>query len=703
LWSLTPIVVLIFSLGVWSNHFEAVFQDNDFHVIVNNRAIQDLANIRHFFKNARLYADQPELAEYRPLALASLAFDTWLAKPVNPGVFDADSFLWFILDVFVFALLCMLVPGGGWRRALFAAALFAFHPVVGETLNYASRRGDLMGSLGVLVGFAFWIVWPRRLPAQIVSFTGVPKTSRDAFVKNWSPRVNGWYRSFVEAPLHLYLIPVLLGMLADPGAAVFPLLLLAYILVFDRDPKYGKPWRRILPSALVCGLYWVAQLGLTWKYAAGYRLPALDYWFTQPWVVLRYLWTFLVPVNLAAVSDLEAFPHFWSPLALVGLAGLAGLVFFVRWLGKKEEWRTSAFGLWWFLIALLPTSLAPQRAAEADYRMFLPLMGLALAAVGAGWVLWQRYASSATLRFRATATGLSVAAVVLAVLCWLTYTRTNVWKSQQAFWEDVVEVSPGSGRAFAEYGVVLRAFDQPDRGYASLKHAAALIAAAPVMDSADELLLARAFDLFGKDKETLDHYQRALKADPNYAQAWSRYSHWLLLHDRAQEAYAAAARALKISPWDTEAQHVLLEYYSRGFDWPGLRKQAETLLSFDPTDEDGRRSLEVAEAGFTAVRNAEEKAKSEPSVDDFLALSVQYYRIRRFDDSIAACKQAVKINPNLAEPWTNIAASYYALGKNNDAIAALREAVRLRPDLAIAKSNLDFLLSQQAQNQPAAR
>jgi tetratricopeptide (TPR) repeat protein len=698
----------MFSLGVWSNHFEAVFQDNDFHVIVNNRAIQDLANIPHFFKNPRLYADQPELAEYRPLALVSLALDNWLARPVNPSVFDADAFLWFILDVFVFALLCVLIPAGGWRRALFVVALFAFHPVVGETLNYASRRGDLMGALGVLTGLVFWIVWPRLLPAKVIEFHGVPKTGWDEFRRVWSPRINGWYRSFVEAPLQLYLIPVALGLLADPGAAVFPLLLLAYILVFDRDPKYGKPWRRVLPSALVCGLYWAAQLAFTWKYAAGYRLPALDYWITQPWVVLRYLWIFLVPVNIAAVSDLRAFPHIWSPLALVGIAGLAGLVVFTRWLGKKEEWRTSAFGLWWFLIALLPSSLVPQRAAEADYRMFLPLMGLAIATVGAGWLLYRRYAAAARSRFQAVAVCASVTAVLLAVLCWLTYTRTEVFKSQQAFWEDVVEVSPGSGRAFIEYGVVLRADGQVDRGYASLMHAVSLISASQPAagvqgDAPDELLLARAFDLFGKDQETVDHFHRALQANPNYAQAWSRYSHWLLLHDRIPEAVDAAQRALKISPWDTEAQHSLLEFYSRTFDWPDLKKQAETLLAFDPTDEDARRSLEVAEAGFTSVRNAEETAKNQPSVDDFLALSVQYYRVRRFDDAIAACKQALRINPELAEPWTNIAASYYALGKNNDAIGALREAIRLRPDLTIAKSNLDFLLSRQAQNQPAAR
>lgn len=695
-------MALLAILGVWSNHFEAVFQDNDFHIIVNNRALQDPGNIPHFFANPLLYADQPELAEYRPLALASLAADRWLAQSLNPGVFQADSFLWFMLDVFVFGIFCMFIPGGGWRRALFAAALFGFHPVVGETLNYVSRRGDLIGTFFLLAGLVFWIVWPRHLPAKIIQFDGVPRTDWEATRKELAPVVNSQYRSLVEAPLHLYLLPVILGMLADPGVAVFPLLMLAYILLFDREPKYGKVWRRVLPSAVVCSLCQAAQLAWTWKYASGYRLPAVDYWITQPWVVLRSLWTFIAPVNLTAVSDLPVFQNIWSPLALVGFAGLAGLIYFARWLGSKEEWRTVSFGLWWFLVALLPTSLIPQRAAEADYRLYLPAMGLAIAVTGASWAIYERFAASPRPRLQVNIVATTVAAALLALCCWQTWVRTGVWSSQNYFWEDVTLGSPRSGRAFIEYAVALRAEGQTDRAYSSLQHAVSLISAAsPVQDAPDEILLARAFDLFDKDKEAVQHFQRALQADPNYAPAWAAYAEWLLLHDHVGEAFDAASRALKISPWNTQARHTMLEFYSRNSDWADLKKHAEALLRLDPTDPDGRRSLEVAEAGFTELKNAEQKAKTEPTVDDFLNLSIQYYRVHRFEDAISACKGAAKLQPDLAEPWSNMAASYYALGKTDDAINALREALRLRPDLTLVKSNLDFLLSRQSQNQPA--
>jgi tetratricopeptide (TPR) repeat protein len=700
---LAPILVALVSLAVWSNHFKSTFQDGDFHVIVDNRALHPGA-IPHFFVNPLLYADEPELAEYRPLALVSLTIDSSLTKPVAAGIFAIDSFAWFLLDGLLFCILCFLIPGLDRRCALFAAALFAFHPVTGETLNYASRRGDLIGASGFLAGLAFWIIWPRHLPARIIHFEGVPKTDWDEFRRKWSPTINARYRGFVEARLGLYLIPVLFGMLADPGVAVFPLVLLAYILVFERTAEHGNPWRRVLRPGIVCGLAAAAQCALTWKYAAGYRMPALSYWATEPWVIVRYLLTFLAPVNLTAGSDLHVFPHVWEPLALTGFAAVIALIALAVRLAKAERWRVVSFGLWWFLIALLPTILVPQRDAEADYRMYLPLMGLAIAASGAGWILYQRSLLPRRPQLQADLIAGFLAAAVLSLCCGLTFARTAIWESQDSFWEDVTRKSPGNGRAFIRYAEVLESDGMTDRGLANLRHAAALISTASPADAPDEIELARAFDRFNVDKETVDHFQRALKANPDYAPAWSAWSRWLVLHRRLQEAYQAATHALQISPWDTQAEHTLLDYYSAVSDWPHLKKQAEETLRLDPTDADAYRSLEVADAGARVVRVAEDKAKADPTVNGFLTLSVQYYRARRFEDVVSACNQALKLQPDLAEAYSNMAAAYYALGKNDEAIHALREAIRIHPDLPDAKANLAFLLSLQAEKpKPPAR
>jgi tetratricopeptide (TPR) repeat protein len=294
------------------------------------------------------------------------------------------------------------------------------------------------------------------------------------------------------------------------------------------------------------------------------------------------------------------------------------------------------------------------------------------------------------------AAAIAVAAVVLTALGALSYLRAEVWSSETSFWEDATQKSPRNTHAVIQYGAALSAEGLTDQGYSQLVHAAQLSGESG-KNAPDELDLARAFDLLNKDKEAETHFRRALDSDPNYGPAWSGYSQWLMIRQRASEAYKAALRAMQISPWNTEAQHTLLQYYSAASDWTNLKKTAETVLRVDPTDADGRRSLAVAQMAFDAVKTAEEKAKSDPSADDFLALSVKYYQMRRFEDSIGACRDALKVRPELGEAYSNMAAAYYALGKTDEAIKALREAIRVRPDLTVAKQNLDFLLSIRAE------
>ncbi len=695
---MAPVAAALAALAIWSGHFESTFQDADFHVIVNNPAIQDSTGIPHFFTTPLLYADQPELAEYRPLALLSLAFDYWLAKPVNPAVFQADSFVWFLLGVLLFGILCLTLPGSNYRLAIAASALFAFHPLVGETLNYASRRGDLIGAAGLLGGLVFWILWPKYLPSEIFPWdrNRVPKTDWDAFRRTWSPIVNARYRRFVEAPLGLYLIPVVFALLAEPDAAVFPLLLLAWILLFERAS--AKPvWLRVLPSAILCGGFWATQLFFTWKYAAGYRLPALAYISTQPWVLLRYLGAFLLPIRITAESGLRAFAAPWDPRALAGFAGLAGLVFLAIRLAKRESWRIVSFGLWWFVITLLPTMLVPRRAPEADYRLYLPLMGLALAAAATGWHFYRRALASSRSAAQVNAFAITASGLVLVALCWCLVERNQVWQSQASFWEDAIEKDPRDGKASVALALALIDKDQFDRAGAELRHAAEVISG----DAPDEIALALAFDRLNDDADAEKHLQLALKANPNYASAWSAWSRWLIARQRYPEAFQAASRAIQISPWNLEAKHTLLDYYSADSNWPELQKQANAVLQAVPTDVDARRALAVADTAFTQLKTAEAKAKSEPSVDDFLALSVEYFKNRRFQDSINACNQALKLRPDLAEAYNNMATAYHALGKDDDAIEALRQAVRVRPDLEIAKGNLQLLLARREENQKA--
>ena len=42
---------------------------------------------------------------------------------------------------------------------------------------------------------------------------------------------------------------------------------------------------------------------------------------------------------------------------------------------------------------------------------------------------------------------------------------------------------------------------------------------------------------------------------------------------------------------------------------------------------------------------------------------MQYYENQRYEDCIRAAREALKINPNLAEAYANIATAYHTMGK----------------------------------------
>jgi tetratricopeptide (TPR) repeat protein len=71
-----------------------------------------------------------------------------------------------------------------------------------------------------------------------------------------------------------------------------------------------------------------------------------------------------------------------------------------------------------------------------------------------------------------------------------------------------------------------------------------------------------------------------------------------------------------------------------------------------------------------------------------------YHQAGRFQDCIDAAKKALKLKPDYAEAYNNIAAANEALGRWDDAIDAARHALRIDPNLQLAKNNLAWSESQ---------
>jgi hypothetical protein len=195
--------------GVWSNHFENAFQFDDAHSIVGNPWIRSLANVPRFFGDATTFSTLPANQSWRPLLSTTYAVDYWLGGGLKPFWFHLDSFVWFVgMAVLLFVMfrgvLRDAAPGAAEVLALFGAALFGVHAANAETVNYISARSDLLSTFFLLLAFWLFVARPELRPRG------------------------------------LYLAPYVLAALVKPVVLVFPILVAAWVWIFETRPGAGR-------------------------------------------------------------------------------------------------------------------------------------------------------------------------------------------------------------------------------------------------------------------------------------------------------------------------------------------------------------------------------------------------------------------------------------------------------------------------------
>jgi hypothetical protein len=424
--------IVLVMLAVYANHFENAFQFDDFHTIVNNPNIGSLGNIPAFFTDATLFTGDKETALYRPVTSTTLAIDYWLARGIKPFYFHLSTFVWFVVQVILMVFLFRRImdqadnhPSNLWTAAA-AALCYGLHPANAETVNYIIQRADLFNALGVVASLLLFIAYPQQ-------------------------RKHAWY-----------LLPAVAAMLAKAPALIFPLILVAYVFLFEKDAD-GSKWRETLTETLPAWVVTVLAGILTWvmtpaNFNPGASSPWL-YRLTQPWVMLRYFRMFFVPVGLTADTDWK----YAEPFSLTAIAGYLFLIVLVvaavRTVRNRET-RPIAFGLIWFLVTLLPTSLMALAEVTNDHRMFFPFVGLVLAVFWTLRLVLFRLTDRLTTNSTMVRGALVALGILLALAAAGTWRRNRVWHSEESLWRDATSKSPNNGRAWMNLGVVLQRQNQ---------------------------------------------------------------------------------------------------------------------------------------------------------------------------------------------------------------------------------------------------
>ena len=139
--TLIPIfILLILTIGVYSNTLKNGFVFDDYFIIIDNIFIKDWKNLSGLL--SKDYFSRSGEATYRPVVTLSYFVDysLWGLKPY--GYHLTNVLIHSVNAVLVFLFVLLLIKG---RRAAFLAALlFAVHPVLTEAVNAISLREDLL-------------------------------------------------------------------------------------------------------------------------------------------------------------------------------------------------------------------------------------------------------------------------------------------------------------------------------------------------------------------------------------------------------------------------------------------------------------------------------------------------------------------------------------------------------------------------------
>lgn len=546
------LLVLSAVAAVYSNSLLNGFHLDDHSVIRGNVYIRRLNNIPAFFLDASSQTTVPANAHYRPMLASSFALDYWWGGGQTSLAFHCTQLALHLLAVLgIYLLLKKLLACGDAGNAaiplaLFGAAWFGLHRANTEAVNYLTARSELLAALGALY--------------TVVAYLHAGR----------------WRKTY------LWLLPMIIGAMAKPGALVAPLLIAGLGLFWAREESPTDRRRGMLLAfgpalALAVSLYALIAR-LEGPHAFYSDMPRMLFFRSQFRSVLNYVWLFCYPAPLSTDRFWPPIPFWLNGWVIAGalVNGLLIAMAAYAWRSRQPNGRLFAYGVAWFYIALAPSaSLFPLTDLMREYRLYFPAMGLTLAGTALAAELWRRagLATRPDLRRGLLAAGL----LLLAAQGSGTYRRNRVWRDELTFWGDAVTSNPENGRGWLGLGNAYFQQDDPVRARESFAAASRL-----GYQSYQLELNWAAIDMAERKFDSaLPHFLNALRLDPAQSDAHFGYADWLAKHQQWSASAEELRRGLALNPSNLFARKTLLEIYDRQHqmrEYCALAKQTQALF-----------------------------------------------------------------------------------------------------------------------------
>jgi Tfp pilus assembly protein PilF len=668
-------IMIALMIASYSNHFHNDFHFDDSHVIQGNPFITTLKNIPLFFKDASTISSLPSNQQYRPMEATTLAIDYWLAGGLNPFWFQLSTFCWYVIQCIMMYFFFLKITNAAlisrWNPyfAFATTTWYSVHAANAETINYICARTDASSTCWLILAFITFIYLPRT--------------------RKWG----------------LYLVPLIIAALFKQTAIVFPALLSLYVLYFEQQSGlrdlFNRQTRRTLllsqlkttgPSWVICAMLYLFVRSMDPSTFSSGGTSVYHYMITQPFVFIHYFFTFLLPLQLSADTDWSTLPSIIDDRFFAGATFIIIMITVAIKTSNRASTRPISFGIFWFFIALLPTSsFIPLAEVMNDHRIFFPFVGLTLSMAFTIYnTLIKNEAYLKTKPLFPSILLLSIT-VLISAHAYGTYQRNIIWKTEESLWYDVTVKSPQNGRGLMNYGLT-----QMEKGHYDIaeKYFLNALQYTPYYSSL-HINLGILNNAIGKLDEAEKYFENAVRYDQHTPAILNYYAQFNLTR-RPKLAEETLLKSIALAPGDLQSRHLIMELYLEAEAWDKLKQQALQAIALAPHDIKSANYLTLANAKKSKVERQIDETAMHPTADNYLQLSMLYFEKKQYQRVIEACQHALTLKTDFAAAYNNLCVVYNELGQYDNAEAACQHALAIEPKFTLAKNNLTAMQTKRA-------
>lgn len=555
--------------------------DDDFLIFNNLKNLKDLSNIGSiFFNNSFLSKDV--FGFYRPLQTLSFMFDTFIGSGSYWPFHLTNLILFLIANSLIYFLLSKLDFTK--EIALIGSLIFTVHPLFSIDVAWLPARGDLLIAVFCLSAFIFMKKYENS-------------------------------KKIFDLIFHLFFL--FMGFLSKETAILFPIILLAYLLLIEKE-KISNLWIYIISwSGLVFIWYLLRSLSIQ-ELPQGQIfgiLPFLENLRTIPEVIGK----FIIPVNIMPL------PIFNSLNTLIGIIVIIAIaiLFFIQ---KNKDTKIILFGLIWFFVLILPGMFYSRNYPFSvefynylDHRDLLSMIGIYIIVIS----LITPYFKNIKERMQRL-----IVVILIIIFSLLSFNHVKIFSAPLKFLGEAIKSNPNASTAYFLKGNIW-------------KKAGNLSAA--IME-----------------------YSQAIRINPKYSQAYNNRGSLYGITGQYRESIEDLTRAIELDPKIPDG------YLNRGLAREYLENYRGAIADYNKSIE---LSPDDSEIYFYRANAKSKIGLFNDAINDYTEAiklnpdNYEYYfdranaksSLNNLKDAIPDYSYAIALNPNFTAAYINRAINEYQL------------------------------------------